>query len=60
MSKKHGFLSRLQRDLESPIEVRGFGSGWFSGFFAMLFAIICCGMVVALLGGANVQLAEAH
>ena len=56
MSKKHGFLSRLQRDLESPIEVRGFGSGWFSGFFA----IICCGMVVALLGGANVQLAEAH
>lgn len=43
-----GFLSQLQRDLESPIEVRRFGSGWFSGFFALLFAIIGFGLVVAL------------
>jgi sterol desaturase/sphingolipid hydroxylase (fatty acid hydroxylase superfamily) len=48
MSDKPGFLERLQRDLEAPIEVRGFGSGWFSGFFALLFAVIGCGMVVAL------------
>ena len=39
---------RLGRDLEAPIEARGFGTGWFAGFFGMLlgFAGLC--MVVAL------------
>ena len=43
-----GFLKRLEHDLTAPIEVRGFGSGWFSGFFALLFAICGFGLVVAL------------
>jgi sterol desaturase/sphingolipid hydroxylase (fatty acid hydroxylase superfamily) len=42
------FFRNLERDLQAPIEVRGFGSGWFAGFFALLFAISGLGMVVAL------------
>ncbi len=42
------FFKRLEHDLGAPIEVRGFGSGWFSGFFALLFAVCGFGMVVAL------------
>ena len=42
------FLNTLMHDLESPVEVRRFGSGWLSGFFALLFAIAGFGMVVAL------------
>ena len=42
------FLDRLEHDLTAPIEVRGFGSGWFSGFFGLLFAICGFGLVVAL------------
>ena len=42
------FVRNLERDLQSPIEVRGFGSGWFAGFFALLFAICGFGMVLAL------------
>lgn len=42
------FFSRLEHDLTAPVEVRGFGSGWFSGFFALLFAISGFGMVMAL------------
>lgn len=42
------FSKNLERDLQAPIEVRGFGSGWFAGFFALLFAICGFGMVVAL------------
>jgi sterol desaturase/sphingolipid hydroxylase (fatty acid hydroxylase superfamily) len=42
------FFRNLERDLQAPIEVRGFGSGWFSGFFALLFAVSGFGMVVAL------------
>jgi sterol desaturase/sphingolipid hydroxylase (fatty acid hydroxylase superfamily) len=42
------FFRNLERDLQAPIEVRGFGSGWFSGFFGLLFAISGFGMVVAL------------
>jgi hypothetical protein len=34
-----GWFETLGRDLESPIAVRRFGSGWFAGFFALLFAI---------------------
>ena len=42
------FFERLEADLQSPIEARGFGSGWFSGFFALLMAIAGFGMVIAL------------
>ena len=42
------FFKRLEHDLTAPIEVRGFGSGWFSGFFALLFAVCGFGLVVAL------------
>jgi sterol desaturase/sphingolipid hydroxylase (fatty acid hydroxylase superfamily) len=42
------FFARLEKDLQAPIETRGFGSGWFSGFFGLLFAISGFGMVVAL------------
>lgn len=43
-----GFFKKLERDLTAPVEVRGFGSGWFAGFFGLLFAISGFGMVVAL------------
>jgi sterol desaturase/sphingolipid hydroxylase (fatty acid hydroxylase superfamily) len=42
------FFARLEHDLQAPIEARGFGSGWFSGFFGLLFAIAGFGMVIAL------------
>ncbi|MGE3693131.1 MAG: sterol desaturase family protein [Novosphingobium sp.] len=42
------FFRNLEHDLNAPIQVRGFGSGWFSGFFGLLFAISGFGMVVAL------------
>jgi hypothetical protein len=37
-----GFLKKLVHDLEAPIEARGFGTGWFSGFFALLLAAGAC------------------
>ncbi|MCB2083354.1 MAG: sterol desaturase family protein [Sphingomonadaceae bacterium] len=43
-----GYLKNLMRDLESHTEVRRFGSGWLSGFFAILLAITGLLMVVAL------------
>jgi len=42
------WLKALQQDLEAPIEERGFGTGWFAGFFALLLAIAAFGMVLAL------------
>lgn len=42
------FLKRLARDLEAPIEARGFGTGWFSGFFALILAIAGLCFVAAL------------
>src|SRR3546814_6598729 len=45
---KRDYLQNLMRDLESHTEVRRFGSGWLSGFFALLFAISGFFMVVAL------------
>ena len=45
---RRSFLDRLIRDLESPIEARGLGTGWFSGFFALLLAIAGFCSVVAL------------
>jgi sterol desaturase/sphingolipid hydroxylase (fatty acid hydroxylase superfamily) len=43
-----GWLKALQRDLEAPIEERGFGTGWFAGFFALLLAFAGLGMVLTL------------
>lgn len=48
MVKKQGILEKLEADLQSPTEVRRFGSGWLSGFFALLLAIAGLLMVVAL------------
>jgi sterol desaturase/sphingolipid hydroxylase (fatty acid hydroxylase superfamily) len=42
------FFKNLERDLQAPIEVRRFGSGWFAGFFGLLFAVSGFGMVIAL------------
>jgi sterol desaturase/sphingolipid hydroxylase (fatty acid hydroxylase superfamily) len=42
------WIDDLERDLASPIAVRRFGSGWFSGFFALLSAIAGLGLVAAL------------
>lgn len=41
-------LNTLMRDLESPTQVRRFGSGWLSGFFGLLLAIAGLGLVIAL------------
>ena len=43
-----GILDNLVRDLEAPIEARGFGSGWFSGFFALVLGVTGLAFVVAL------------
>src|SRR6188768_1998759 len=43
-----GFLNKLVRDLEAPIEARGLGTGWFSGFFALLLAIVGLCLVIAM------------
>lgn len=43
-----GYVHKLMRDLEAPIEARGFGTGWFAGFFALLFAVSGFSMVAAL------------
>ena len=45
---KRNLLHRLGRDLEAPIEARGFGTGWFSGFFALVLAIAGLCFVAAL------------
>lgn len=41
-------LDHLTDDLESHVAVRKFGSGWYSGFFALVLAIAGLGLVVAL------------
>lgn len=43
-----GFFGKLQQDLEAPIEARGFGTGWFSGFFSILLALVGLCFVAAL------------
>ena len=45
---KQGFLGRLARDLEAPIEARGFGTGWFAGFFGLVLAFVGLSFVAAL------------
>lgn len=42
------YLTKLGKDLEAPIEARGFGTGWFSGFFSILLAFIGLSFVAAL------------
>ncbi|WP_241255137.1 sterol desaturase family protein [Altererythrobacter sp. BO-6] len=42
------YFDKLMRDLESPRQVRRFGSGWLAGFFALLFAIAGFLLVIAL------------
>lgn len=42
------FLQNLVHDLEAPVEARGLGSGWFSGFFGLLLAITGLCFVIAL------------
>ena len=41
-------LDHLRDELEAPVAVRNFGSGWYSGFFALVLAIAGFGLVVAL------------
>jgi sterol desaturase/sphingolipid hydroxylase (fatty acid hydroxylase superfamily) len=41
-------IGDLESDLQSPIAVRRFGSGWFSGFFALLLAVVGLCLVAAL------------
>jgi sterol desaturase/sphingolipid hydroxylase (fatty acid hydroxylase superfamily) len=43
-----GWLEDLRRDLEAPIAARRFGTGWFSGFFALLLAIAGLCLVASL------------
>lgn len=45
---REGFLERLKRDLEAPLEARGFGTGWFAGFFAIVLASAGLCFVAAL------------
>ena len=42
------FLGSLVRDLEAPVEARGFGTGWFAGFFAIVLSIAGLCFVAAL------------
>ncbi|KAJ8134303.1 hypothetical protein OY671_012484, partial [Metschnikowia pulcherrima] len=34
-----GYWQSSKRDSEAPIEARGFGTGWFAGFFAIVSAM---------------------
>lgn len=43
-----GYWQSLKRDLEAPIEARGFGTGWFAGFFAIVLAMAGLCFVAAL------------
>ncbi len=42
------WIANLKRDLESPREVRRFGSGWFAGFFSIVMAVVALCLVAAL------------
>ena len=35
-ARKRGYFAKLARDLESPKQVRRFGSGWFAGATILL------------------------
>ncbi len=42
-----GFLNKPRQDLETPIEVRGFCTDWFSGLFSILLAFFDLRFVAA-------------
>jgi len=42
------FTAQLLHDLEAPLEARRLGTGWFSGFFALLLSCAGLAFVVAL------------
>jgi sterol desaturase/sphingolipid hydroxylase (fatty acid hydroxylase superfamily) len=42
------WIDDLEHDLQSPVAVRRFGSGWFSGFFGLVLAIAGLCMVASL------------
>jgi len=42
------WLKQLGDDLESPVEVRRFGSGWLSGFLALVLALSGMCLVISL------------
>lgn len=42
------WFDSLERDLQSPLAVRRLGSGWFSGFFALLLSLTGLCLVMAL------------
>ena len=48
MAKIPTAITALRDDLEAPVAVRGFGSGWYAGFFALLLALAGLGLVAAL------------
>lgn len=43
-----GYWEQLKRDLEAPLAARGFGTGWFAGFFAIVLALAGLCFVAAL------------
>ena len=48
MAKRFEPVKDLVSDLEAPPTVRRFGSGWYSGFFALVLAITGLGLVAVL------------
>jgi sterol desaturase/sphingolipid hydroxylase (fatty acid hydroxylase superfamily) len=42
------WLEDLGRDLEAPVAVRRFGSGWFAGFFALVLALVGLCLVISM------------
>ena len=42
------WIGDLKRDLQSPIAVRRFGTGWFAGFFAVVLAASALCLVISL------------
>lgn len=42
------WLRGLERDLESPVEARRFGSGWLAGFFGLVLGVTGLCLVVSL------------
>lgn len=41
------YIEKLMRDLEAPVETRGFGTGWFAGFFGLLLSGVALCLVLA-------------
>jgi hypothetical protein len=48
MAQRFDPVRNLRKDLEAPVAVRGFGTGWYAGFFALLLACAGFGLVIAL------------